>query len=120
MLDDVSHPSPFDTDHPDGTAARSRPRPDVALRFLAKDVADGAWNAGLDFLCVDAQRAQEIVPRAMLNNASALADGRAKRACRLPPDRQGQLALARKLAASEPDRHLRLTCTTGYFDGFLI
>src|SRR5689334_11053000 len=116
MLDDIPMPLPLDADRPDGTAARMRPRPDVVLAFLAEDAADGTWYAGLDFLRVDGKRGQEIVPRAMLNNALALAAELANRGCRLPPDRDGQLALARKLAASEPERHLRLTGTTGYFD----
>src|SRR4051812_39570457 len=117
MLDDTTLPSPLDADRPDGTAAWMRPRPDVVLRFLAEDVADRIWYAGLDFLRVDGGRTEEIIPRVTLNKAQAAVDELTKRGCRLPPDHQARLALAGKLAASEPQRHLQLTGTTGYFGG---
>src|SRR4051812_43844719 len=120
MLDDTTLPSPLDADRPDGTAARVRPRPDVVLRFLAEDVADRIWYAGLDFLRVDGGRTEEIIPRVTLNKAQAVVDELTKRGCRLPPDHQARLALAGKLAASEPERYSQLTGTTGYFGGFRV
>ena len=100
MLDDTPLPSPLEANRPDGTAAPITPAPEVTVSSLAKDVDDGSWHAVLDFPDLDGEPQREIVPRAMLNNASALADELAKRGCRLPPDRQGQLALARKLAVT--------------------
>src|SRR3954447_11744653 len=120
MLDDTPLPWPIGAARPDGTAARMRPRPDVVLRFLAEDVADRIWYAGIDFLRVTGERAEEIIPRVTLNKAQALIDELTKRGCRLSPDHQARLALAGKLAASEPERYSLLTGTTGYFGGFRV